>query len=393
MVSRKNFNGKQKMKKSLFALPVLVAASVVIVCGTNHEPPPATMLARQLVEERQALGPLPKAVVPESRYDFGMMEPLATGMHAFTVRNGGDAPLELSSGTTTCKCTLSKITKPVVPPGETGEVQITWNTGRSDPYYLHGATIRTNDPIHRTIDLRVSGRVRVQIGAEPKDLVLPHVEPDKASTIHTTIYSQVWDAFSIADVVSSLPEANWSVESADPRKLESLKAKWGQQLTVVLPDGLQPGHFNDTLTVQVLPKGEATPVDLEVSLSGKVVRRLAVYGPGVETSGTVDLGILKQGEGLRRRLVMKVRDDQSDLVIRRIETTPDFLHVSVTPHTTKANANGLYYLDIEIPKNAPECAFRTEMGKLKLLIEHPRIDDLTLDVRFAVRTDDIRRSS
>jgi hypothetical protein len=73
------------------------------------------------------------------------------------------------------------------------------------------------------------------------------------------------------------------------------------------------------------------------------------------------------------------------LAVKGIETTPDFLDAQVVPYRTASEASGLYHLEVAVPDTAPPCAFRgSEAARIKLLVEHPRIRDLELSVRFAV---------
>lgn len=379
------------MKKYVVILPVVIIAGPLLIAfarGTKPSVPEGILLARQLRAERDALGALPKARVSGSPHDFGIMDPLTVGTHDFVIRNDGDAPLKLEAGSTTCKCTLGKIAKPIIPPGGTSVVRLTWNTGRKHKIYAHSATIRTNDPFKRTIDLKINGIVRVQLGSIPNEFVLPQVEPDKPATTTGVVYSQIWGEFAVKEVTCSIDGATWEIEPVDCETLESLEAKSGYHVTVTVPKGLPSGHFNDQLHLKVLPSGKKKPESLDLTLSGRVIRRLAVYGPGVETTGTIDLGILRPRERLKRRLMMKVRDDQPELTVGRIETTPDFLQVNVTPQDADNRANGLYYLDIVIPEDAPECAYRgSKLGQICLAIDHPRIEDLALKARFAIVAD------
>lgn len=379
------------MKKYIAILPALIVAAPLLIAfarGTKPATPESVTLAKMLRAERDALGPRPKAVAVRPVYDFGRMDPLTMGTHDFVIRNEGDAPLKLTAGSTTCKCTLSKITRHVIPPGESGTVRLTWNSGRKHRVYSHGAIIHTNDIFKETIDLRIKGTVHVLLATAPAEFVLPRVEPDAPARIHALIYSQIWKAFSIEDVACSVEGATWEIETADEQSLRPLEAKSGCHITVTVPKGLPPGHFQGQVHVEVLPKGATKPESLDVPLSGRVIRRLAVYGPGIDDTGTVDMGILKPRQGLKRRWFMKVRDDQPDIAIERIETTPDFLQVNVTPYSAATVATGLYCLEIVIPEDAPECAYRgSELGRIRLVIDHPRIEDLELRARFAIVAD------
>jgi hypothetical protein len=329
-------------------------------------------------------GLLPRAKVHEKTFHFGIMDPLQQGVHRFTIRNEGQAPLELTPGTTTCKCTLSKLPQRVIRPGEAGEVELIWNTGRKDIFYSHSATIHTNDPLRKRIDFRIRGTVRVQLGAAPPELLFDGIEPDRPKTVGTWLYSQTWDAIDIDQITCSRDDIQWQLEPADPAEAPELEAKSLCRLTVTVPEGLPEGYLQEVLTC-VFRTGTGDADSLELALSGKVLRRLAVYGPGINHLGTLDLGLVHCGEELNRRLVLKVRDPQPELDLGEIEVTPDFVEVQVTPYEAGARATGLYHLDIRIPASAPQGDYRSlRAGRIKLRVGHPRIDDLELSLSFAV---------
>src|SRR5687768_16036312 len=63
---------------------------------------------------------LPKAVVLETEFDFGVYDVDQTGEHEFVVRNEGQAELVLRPGSSSCKCTLIDLPQGVIPPGGEG---------------------------------------------------------------------------------------------------------------------------------------------------------------------------------------------------------------------------------------------------------------------------------
>jgi hypothetical protein len=125
-------------------------------------------------------------------------------------------------------------------------------------------------------------------------------------------------------------------------------------------------------------------VVLELPISGRVLRRLAVYGDGLQDNGVVDLGVHPPGHPWRHRLLLKVRDQEADLRLTRVQTQPAFVQVSLAPYGTESGAR-LYHLDLSIPADAPECIYRgAQLGQLELAFDHPRIKDLRLELAFAV---------
>jgi hypothetical protein len=375
---------KRALLLLILLTPLAATVPLLLAMASRSQPEPATVRPYKSVKPVETDGLSPRAKADEKIYNFGIMDPLQQGTHRFTIRNEGQAPLELTPGATTCKCTLSKLSRNVIPQGETGGVELTWNTGRKDIFYSHSATIHTNDPLRKRIDFRIQGTVRVQLGAAPPELMLEGIEPDRPKTVGTWLYSQTWDAIDIELITCSRDDIQWQLEPAEPTEAPELEAKSLCRLTVTVPEGLPEGYLQEVLTC--VYRTEAGDTDtLELTLSGKVLRRLAVYGPGINHLGTLDLGLVHRGEELDRRLVLKVRDPQPELGLGGIEVTPDFVEVNVTPYQTDSQATGLYQLDVHIPASAPEGDYRSlRAGRITLRVGHPRIDDLEMPLSFAV---------
>jgi hypothetical protein len=119
-------------------------------------------------------------------------------------------------------------------------------------------------------------------------------------------------------------------------------------------------------------------------LHGKVLRRLSIYGQGISNDGVIELGTVPRGAGRKVRLVMKVRDPQMELNVASVRTTPEFLKATIEPHREEG-VTGLYDLTIELPADVAPCTYLGRpSGELTIDLDHPRIDDMTLEVRFAV---------
>jgi hypothetical protein len=303
------------------AIPLLAAPFLLVMVSTasgpallriaNLEPSPPTQ------ED-----PPPRVVVPEPEHEFGVMDPLQSASHAFALHNQGEGPLRLWRGSTTCKCTLSEIDKRVIPPGESGEVVLTWNTGRKHQRYDHSATVMTNDPERPELQLHVRGVVRADLRAEPEELILTRVEPNQPSRISGLVYTQLPKPFEIVHASCTLDGSSVSFEPASSAALEELAATGGYRIHVELPAGLSSGQVDGMVQLTARREGAETDETLEIPLVAKVLRRLAVYGPAVDETGTVDLGRLRPGQRAKHRLLLKVRDEQPEIVVRRSRSSP-----------------------------------------------------------------------
>ncbi len=64
---------------------------------------------------------------------------------SFTFTNVGDAPLVISQVVASCGCTVPKYTKQPIQPGESGQIDVTYNTkGRFLGHFKKTLTVRTN---------------------------------------------------------------------------------------------------------------------------------------------------------------------------------------------------------------------------------------------------------
>jgi hypothetical protein len=328
---------------------------------------------------------LARAAVPVTDYDFGTMDPMTTGVYDFEIRNVGDAPLMLKQGPTSCKCTISGLSADKVLPGRTGKIRLEWFTGRKVTRFQQTAVIYTSDPTQKAIALGVAGKVKMLIGFDQEEVIADRIEPDKQVTKEVLLYSQMWNEFQVADFSSSLKGVTFTAEALDPQAASELHPLSVQRIKITIPGTLRQGDFHDTLRFTVRPLDPAgKPQEVTIPLHGKVLRRLSIYGQEIEGDGVIELGTTPQGVGKKLTLVMKVRDPQTDLKVAGVHIKPEFLKASVKPHVEEG-VTGLYDLSLELPPDVPPCTYLGLLsGELTIDLDHPRIDDLTLEVRFAV---------
>jgi hypothetical protein len=65
--------------------------------------------------------------------DYGTIEKGADGIRVFEFTNTGNAPLVISNVKSTCGCTVPKKPEGPIMPGETGEIQVKYDTNRVNP--------------------------------------------------------------------------------------------------------------------------------------------------------------------------------------------------------------------------------------------------------------------
>ncbi|MFI4874394.1 MAG: DUF1573 domain-containing protein, partial [Blastopirellula sp. JB062] len=95
--------------------------------------------------------PQPKVEVERTEYNFGSMERFEKSSHTFTIRNVGDAPLQLEVGDSSCSCTLAGLEEAGVAPGEETHIKLEWTLKFKEGPFRQSATILTNDPNRREV--------------------------------------------------------------------------------------------------------------------------------------------------------------------------------------------------------------------------------------------------
>jgi len=230
---------------------------------------------------------------------------------------------------------------------------------------------------------KASVDVRSAIAVDPPVLFSERVRPDKPTEVETVLTSQRWSNFELEVLDCTLAGTTWEFRPADRRVLKMLGAKSGWRFRATLPAGINPGELQQALTVRVQPSDDDLPSrELTIPIRGHVLRRLAVYGEGIDESGTIDFGIVPAGEEHRRQFVVKVHDQQSVLTIREMRVDPDFVKVDLQPYDGQQN---LYRMAVTLPATAPKSVYRGQrLGTIHIDFEHPRIQQLDLKVKFVL---------
>ena len=264
-----------------------------------------------------------------------------------------------------------------------------WKAKAAQDVFVQRATVKTNDPHRETIEFKVLGQALLLLATDPPELVAARVKPGEPATITGTIFSQVLDEFTVADVATSLDGLKWKLSPANEQQLARVRAKSGWNVELTLPDDLPQGGFTQWLRFKAEPKNLADPIDdelltYEVPVRGKVLRRLSVFGEGIDFDGTLDVGIVNLGIGFERVLTVRVQDQDHDLKVTSVKTQPSFVEAHLEPFPGE-NAAGMYRLRLRIPPDATPGNYRGEsLGKVRLAFDHPRIDSLELGMSFVI---------
>ena len=110
------------------------------------------------VEENAAANAsLPAFEFEETTHDFGTITEGEVVEHVFKFKNTGEAPLVIQSTSASCGCTTPNYSREPVPPGETGEVQVRFNSRNQVGMKNKTVTITANtDPAVTRLAIKMS---------------------------------------------------------------------------------------------------------------------------------------------------------------------------------------------------------------------------------------------
>ena len=89
--------------------------------------------------------------------DYGTIEKGADGVRVFKFKNTGNAPLIITKVKSSCGCTIPKKPKDPIMPGDTGEIEVKYDTKRVMP--IRKTITVTSNAERPTIALKIKGNV------------------------------------------------------------------------------------------------------------------------------------------------------------------------------------------------------------------------------------------
>ncbi len=108
-----------------------------------------------------------------SEIDYGTIDQGADPLRIFKFKNTGTEPLIIKSAKGSCGCTVPTFSKEPVMPGESGQVEVRYDTQRVGPFSKR-VTLETNEDV-ATRGLSIKGEVRKTVPDNPVPTVTPNV--------------------------------------------------------------------------------------------------------------------------------------------------------------------------------------------------------------------------
>lgn len=335
-----------------FLFVVLAAVVLTLPLGPalSHEP--------QADHPQVAPPPEKKAGAPqlqfaETTFDFGEIYQDAEVDHRFRFQNIGSGELKIAGVRSTCGCTAAVSSASAIPPGESGEIVVTFNSAGFAGPITRTIEVLSNDPERSYLTLQLTGQVKTVLTVTPPRLVfLVYKEELPKSLPPVQVEPNPGQAFEITRVESSSASMKPTVTSLSPEQGR------GYRLTVELDPSIPIGHRLKE-TVRLYTTHPQKPV-VTVRIHGDVYgeRPISAEPPALA------YGLLRPDEE-RSLTVILSRGGQDDWKLLRAETEPEAVPAQVAVRRTGAN----YEVTVSVHPTRPLEGFR---GLLHLVTDHPQ---------------------
>lgn len=139
------------MKKILGTFTLLL----VMAFAVNAQGAPATT-------DAQPDPNAPEITFDEETIDYGTLDKGANGVRHFKFTNTGKTPLIIYSCKGSCGCTVPKCPTEPINPGETGDIEVKYDTNRPGPFNKT-VTVKSNAK-NATVYLKIKGKINAETG-------------------------------------------------------------------------------------------------------------------------------------------------------------------------------------------------------------------------------------
>lgn len=391
---------------SVMALLVAAVTVVWVGKGASHEQPksPEKVVEKSDLPTPATTGPHPKAVVPETTHDFGVLLHGSKSQHKFLVKNEGQVPLQIKKESSTCQCTGAELDGDAIAPGASAFIEMSWEIRAKVPKFEHSAVLRTNDPAMPTIKLIIQGLVGLNVLTLPEGVwgmgVLNDADP---GVVFGYIGSSVVDHFEITSMEPSstflkaestelfgddlMPVKQMMLSAAPSMGQEALTKKdllkSAYRITVKTTERGKQGSFSETLTIVTsIPNSEPITVTVNGVNPGAFQFFPAGGARWYPKEMIIDLGDINAAKGKTGSLLMIGRGLTNELKVTDLDVTLPFIKARFEPSGDGASRNQLK-LVVDYPAGAPVQSRTTaDPVLINFKTNHPLASEMSLKLIF-----------
>jgi len=205
------FGGINMERKYLISLLLIISCVLFLQTGCREQAKEAVITQEKPQGGTEPDKPSPKITFENEAFDFGEVGPNKKQMGKIKFTNTGGALLKITKVARCCGV-VTRLGKMEYEPGESGELQVEWNSGSRPSVFRRKLIIHSNDPETPQSTINITAKVVLQVDWNPKSLRL-FLDKENAGCPKITINSTDKQPFSIQQFKST---ANCITADYDP---------------------------------------------------------------------------------------------------------------------------------------------------------------------------------
>ncbi|MDX2146332.1 MAG: DUF1573 domain-containing protein [Planctomycetota bacterium] len=324
---------------SIVAAALLVAASgqaLAQLSPSDPGPQPGTMLSNA-----------PEMTFETTEHDFGAVMNTDTPTVKFKFRNTGSAPLTISRMTASCGCTTPKTDKTpaVYEPGESGVIEVSLKADAKLGRTHTSATLETNDPNRRQVQLHLYADVRRLVTFEPPLAQFQQVNKGETPTVEVRVIGRSAD-FAASHVSFTPADApfDWKIVDTAPFEFKGETLRATTIRFTVKPDAKVGNQFARAVVRTNEPKMDLAELQVMANIKGHIETVPPVVSLGSLTPNQAFNTQLRVNNRLRKPfnvVKVEVKDSSGKEIQAKFEPVAP---LSATPGTTASTPDGSSFL-------------------------------------------------
>ena len=258
-----------------------------------------------------------QTLTDQREHNFGTVARASKQVHVFEFENTTGADLLLNNVRTSCGCTKPKILTQHVKPGQTGQVQASFDTLKF--YGERGATLSVSIQKvgqyseYAEVQFSVKGKIRRDVVVSPGMFDFQDVNVSETAKRTAKLWYAGKPDWKILDVKSS--NSNLGIDFNEVER-DIAAGKVVYELTVNLSEGQPAGQFLDNLTI--ITNDPATS-GLPVEVCGTVNTVISI--------APIALGVVNQGQKIEKKLIVR---SPTPISIDQVQSSCDKIHFEPT---------------------------------------------------------------
>jgi hypothetical protein len=155
----------------------------------------------------------PQLVAEGLSYDFGEIFRGEKVTYSFRFRNAGDEILQISNVRSSCGCTAAMLSSSRIAPGDTGELQATFDSTQFSGAVTKTISLDSNDPQQPELNFSLYGQIKTELALTPERVRWGKVAAETPQTSVITVANQGQTDVTLQKPRSTSPDLSIELDS------------------------------------------------------------------------------------------------------------------------------------------------------------------------------------